>query len=56
VLSPDDQTVLEEGMVIVIELVDGVDGISFLLEDGGLVTAEGWQSLPTLPTDVIEIL
>jgi Xaa-Pro aminopeptidase len=54
-LSPDDETVLEEGMVIVIELVDGIDGVSFLLEDGGLVTTEGWQSLTHLTTDLIEI-
>ncbi|MBI2192727.1 MAG: aminopeptidase P family protein [Planctomycetes bacterium] len=55
VLSPHDHTVIEEGMTLVIELVDGVGGIAFLLEDAGLVTAEGWKSLTTLSADLVEI-
>lgn len=55
-LSPEDPTVIEEGMTIVIELVDGVSGVAFLLEDAGLVTPDGWQTLTNLSTDLVEIL
>ncbi|MBI4552736.1 MAG: aminopeptidase P family protein [Candidatus Latescibacteria bacterium] len=55
-LAPDDETVLETGMTIVIELVASVEHIAFLLEDAGLITEQGWESLTTFGTDLIEIL
>jgi Xaa-Pro aminopeptidase len=55
-LAPDDETILEVGMTIVIELVAGVEKVAFLLEDGGVVTEEGWESLTMFGTELIEIL
>jgi len=54
-LMADDETVLEEGMTVVIELVTGVDGVYFLLEDAGLVTSAGWESLSSLSPDLVEL-
>ena len=48
-----DHTVIEEGMTLVIELCPAVDGIWFLLENTGLVTRDGWQSLTDFPTDIL---
>jgi Xaa-Pro dipeptidase len=54
-LTPYDETVLEEGMTVVIELGGSADGISFLLEDGGVITEKGWESLTHFGTEFIEI-
>jgi len=54
-LTADDETLLEEGMTIVIELVTGADGVYFLLEDAGLVTTAGWQSLTEMSPELVEL-
>jgi Xaa-Pro aminopeptidase len=54
-LTPYDETVLEQGMTVVIEVGGGADGISFLLEDGGVITQAAWQSLTSWGTELIEI-
>jgi Xaa-Pro dipeptidase len=55
VLTPYDDTALEAGMTVVIELGGGVDGVSFLLEDGGVITQNGWESLTRWGTEIVEI-
>jgi Xaa-Pro aminopeptidase len=54
-LHVNDQTVLEEGMTLVIELVEGSKEFVFLLEDAGLVTADGWQTLTEMGTELVEL-
>lgn len=54
-LVPHDQTVLEESMTIVIEHYDGFGGAAFLLEDAGVVTPRGWETMTTFDTEVVEI-
>jgi Xaa-Pro dipeptidase len=54
-LTADDETLLEEGMTIVIELVTGADGIYFLLEDAGIVTKAGWQSLTEMSPELVQL-
>ena len=55
ILMADDETPIEEGMTIVIELVTGVGGIRFLVEDGGVVTDKGWESLTTMSPEFVEV-
>jgi Xaa-Pro aminopeptidase len=49
----DDPTVIEKGMTLVLEVCPVVDGIWFLLENTGVVTDRGWESLTDLPTDFL---
>ncbi|MBI4245300.1 MAG: aminopeptidase P family protein [Planctomycetes bacterium] len=49
-----DHTVIEGGMTLVLELCPEVDGIWFLLENAGVVTGDGWQSLTELTVDIME--
>jgi Xaa-Pro aminopeptidase len=53
-LSPEDDTVLEEGMVIVPELFQAVDNVALLLEDGGVVREDGWHRITRFETELIE--
>ncbi len=55
VLGPDDETVLEEGMVVVIEISLGPAGVWMLLEDAGVITRDGWESLTTFGTELREV-
>jgi len=47
-----DQTVLEEGMVLVLELSRLVAGAPLHLEHAGVVTARGWRLLTSLDTEM----
>lgn len=53
-IAAEDETVLEEGMVIVPELCVGEDSVTFLLEDAGVVRADGWHRITRLGTELIE--
>lgn len=55
VLQAHDETVLEEGMVIVPELTTSVGSATMLLEDGGVITSEAWRSLTTFDTEMIVV-
>jgi Xaa-Pro aminopeptidase len=55
ILSATDEGVLEEGMTIVIELVEQSGPIAFLLEDAGLVTPRGWESICRMGTELVEL-
>ncbi len=54
-LSAAYDTVIEEGMVFVPELFETAGPYAFLLEDAGVVTANGWQSLTRMSTELIEL-
>jgi Xaa-Pro aminopeptidase/Xaa-Pro dipeptidase len=54
ILSPEDHTMIEPGMVIVPELGGGVEGVGLLLEDGGIVREDGWHRITRLGTELIE--
>jgi Xaa-Pro aminopeptidase len=55
-LTPYSDDVIAVGQTIVIEIYCEVQGIGpVLLEDGGLVTSEGWQSFSNLSTDLITV-
>jgi Xaa-Pro dipeptidase len=55
ILSNASDDVLEEGMTIVIELVDYAGDVAFLLEDAGLVTPRGWESMTRMGTELVEL-
>ena len=55
VLAPDDETILEEGMTVVIEISLAPSGIWMLLEDAGVITSDGWESLTCLDPDWVEL-
>lgn len=57
-LLPNDHTVIKPGMTICIEIpVIEAPGLAPLaLEDGGVVTEEGWESFTSVPTELKEIL
>jgi len=42
-------------MTLVIELVEGLGNIAYLLEDAGVVTPDGWQSLTVMGTELVEL-
>jgi len=54
-LTADYPTEIEENMTLVIELVEGLGNISFLLEDAGVVTPDGWQSMTVMGTKLVEL-
>lgn len=56
-IRPDDTTVLEKGMVFVIEMNRALNNHGILLiEDAGVITENGWETLADLPVDLVEIL
>jgi Xaa-Pro aminopeptidase len=55
-LIPNDETVIEEGMTLVVELSAGIEKIAFLLEDAGVVTTEGWRSQTEMTIDLVELI
>ncbi len=55
-LRAHDHTALEEGVVVVIELDDQYAGpIPAYVESGGVITADGWQSLARRPPGWLEV-
>jgi Xaa-Pro dipeptidase len=54
ILNAAEQGVLEEGMTIVIELVEHAGPIAFLLEDAGLITPRGWETLCAMGPELVE--
>ncbi|NQU11451.1 aminopeptidase P family protein [bacterium] len=54
-LTPHYNTVIEENMTLVIELVESADNIAYLLEDAGVVTKDGWHSLTVMGTELVEL-
>lgn len=55
ILNAASDWVLEQGMTIVIELVERAGPVAFLLEDAGLVAAGGWESMCQMGTELIEL-
>jgi Xaa-Pro aminopeptidase len=55
ILNSADVSVLEDGMVLVIELVENSGPVAFLLEDAGLVTPRGWESICRMGTELVEL-
>ena len=56
-LTPHDTTLIQPGMVISIEPGTELPGLTPLfLEDGGVVTEEGWQSFTSLPEEIHETI
>lgn len=55
-LTPKDETVIEPGMVISIEVFTEVPGLSpVAVEDAGIVTERGWENFTTLPGELREV-
>lgn len=55
-LTPYSEDSIAVGQTVVIEIYSEVQGVGpVLLEDGGEVTPEGWQSFTNLPLDIVEI-
>jgi len=55
-LSPFSEDAIAAGQTLVIEIYCEIEGIGpVLLEDGGLMTEEGWQPFSDLPQDIIEV-
>jgi len=54
-LTPNYTTEIEENMTLVIELVEGLGNICYLLEDAGVVTKDGWQSMTLMGTELVEL-
>ncbi len=46
-------SVIEEGMVVVIEICRALRGVAMLIEDAGVVEDDGWHSLTDYPTDLV---
>jgi Xaa-Pro dipeptidase len=55
-LIPSDDTIIEEGMTLVVELSASVEKVTFLLEDAGVVTSEGWRSQTEMTINLIEVV
>jgi Xaa-Pro dipeptidase len=58
ILNGTSEGELEEGMTVVIELVEragGDDGVAFLLEDAGVITPKGWATMTRMGTELIEL-
>jgi Xaa-Pro aminopeptidase len=54
-LTANYTTVIEENMTLVIELVEGLGNIAYLLEDAGVVTKDGWRSMTVMGTELTEL-
>lgn len=52
----NSQDVIRAGQTLVLELYAEVKGLGpLLMEDGGLVTEDGWQSFGELPIEILEL-
>jgi Xaa-Pro aminopeptidase len=47
--------VIEKGMVVVVEICRGRNGVTMLVEDAGVVAGTGWEPLSSLTTDLIRV-
>jgi Xaa-Pro dipeptidase len=56
ILNDASDCVLEQGMTIVIELVERAGPVAFLLEDAGLITPGGWESICQMGTELFELI
>ncbi len=55
-LDPCSKDVIAVGQAVVIEIYCEVKGVGpVLLEDGGVVTSEGWQPFTDLALDIVEV-